>query len=128
MLYEIGYQCPDCGGYLWHTMQNLTSEGHCCSGCGSVYTLEELEEIWEGKPMSEIYYEVAGDHEIRAFEIFEDAAAYADEIGSKTIYEIGGSFDEYEKCWFCGEWFTTGELDEDDLCDSCAVAVRDHGG
>lgn len=43
MLYEINMCCPDCGSYLWHTMQNLSSDELCCDGCGSVYTVEEME-------------------------------------------------------------------------------------
>lgn len=78
--------------------------------------------------MIKTWYEIAGDHELTCFDDFEEAAAYADEIGSGTIYECGGSFDEYEKCWFCGEWFSVSQLNDVNLCDRCFVAVRDHGG
>lgn len=76
--------------------------------------------------MLKILYEVSGDHEIIGFETFDEATAYAEEHGEKTIYEIGGSWGEFEKCEFCGEWYTLEELNRG-ICWRCGLAIRSRG-
>lgn len=78
---------------------------------------------------SENYYEIAcPDGGVIAFEEFEDACKYADENGSTMICQIGGSFTDFEKCAFCGEWVDCCELNEDGDCWRCEIAIKDHSG
>lgn len=72
----------------------------------------------------EIFYQ-AGTAE---FETFDEATAYAEEKGLDVVQEMGGAYDEYRKCAFCGEWFPVHDLNESGYCELCAVAIRDHGG
>ena len=77
----------------------------------------------------EIYYEVQSDEkEVRAFHSLEEAINFADKHGSELICEIGGSWMEYGKCWFCGEWFGVSELNSENECSRCEDAIRDHFG
>lgn len=68
------------------------------------------------------------------FDTLEDAIERADALKATTIYEIGGSWDEYMKCWFCGEWFPVSELNfensttDEGLCNQCKIATIQHGG
>lgn len=63
-----------------------------------------------------------------AHDTLETAIDFADAHGIELICEIGGSFDEWQKCAFCGEWFLAYTLNEHGDCERCAVAIRDHGG
>jgi len=54
-----------------------------------------------------------------AFDTLEEAIKYADENGADEINEIGGSWDDFRKCWFCCEWVPVCELNKNDLCDHC---------
>lgn len=63
---------------------------------------------------------------LTAHDTFEEAVKYADAHGITTIHEYGGAWDEYEKCTFCGEWFTSQEINTDGLCPRCEIAIRDH--
>jgi hypothetical protein len=54
-----------------------------------------------------------------ACDTFEEATQTADENDADYICEIGGSWDEYKKCWFCGEWVSIDCLNKNDLCDHC---------
>jgi len=75
------------------------------------------------------YYEVScGNDGVRAFDDLDEATAYADASGYTLISEIGGSWTEYGKCWFCGEWFDVCELNNNDECSRCECAIRDHFG
>lgn len=65
---------------------------------------------------------------VTAHDTIDDAIAFADAHGIETITEYGGSFDEYKKCWFCGEWFSVSDLNDDGTCAPCARAIKDHGG
>jgi hypothetical protein len=78
---------------------------------------------------SEYYYEIeCADGGVIAFEELEDAIEYADETGATMISQIGGSFTDFEKCAFCGEWFDCCELNEYGDCPRCEQAIKDHGG
>ena len=71
------------------------------------------------------YYEVNCTEENRLpacdteFPDLETAIEYAETHGYDLICEIGGSWDEFKKCWFCEEWKSTSELNRDNLCDHC---------
>ena len=62
-----------------------------------------------------------------AHDTMEAAIEYADTHEVTYIYEIGGNWDEFEKCAFCGEWVASYELDKDGFCEMCLVALRSHG-
>lgn len=80
----------------------------------------------------EIYYETAHyeygcDYPIAtAHDTLEDAIAFAEANGIDTISEIGGAWDEFMKCEWCGEWFTIPELDKG-ICSQCEAAIRSRG-
>lgn len=63
-----------------------------------------------------------------AHDTLEDAIEYAEANNLNYIAEIGGSWDEWEKCDFCGEWYLSTELNEYGDCDRCIQAMNDHGG
>lgn len=78
---------------------------------------------------SDYYYEITAEHGcVIGFEELEDAIEYADKHGATMISQIGGSFTDYEKCAFCGEWFDCCELNEHGDCSRCEQAIKDHGG
>ena len=54
-----------------------------------------------------------------AHETLDDAIQYAESHECDLIAEIGGSWTEYKKCWFCGEWVDITTLNKNDLCDHC---------
>jgi hypothetical protein len=72
------------------------------------------------------YYEIAHEGTLNAFDTLEDAIEYAEENGITTIQEIGGCWSEFEKCWFCEEWFDVSELNTNNECSRCESAIRDH--
>lgn len=72
------------------------------------------------------YYEIAHEGTLNAFDTLEDAIEYAEENGITTIQEIGGCWSEFEKCWFCEEWFSASELNTNNECSRCESAIRDH--
>lgn len=63
-----------------------------------------------------------------AHDTLEDAIEYAEQNGIETITEVGGNWAEYEKCWFCGEWFDVNELNTNNECSRCESAIKDHFG
>lgn len=63
-----------------------------------------------------------------AHETLDDAITFADQHGITLISEMGECFDEWGKCWFCGEWFLIEELNDGDECSRCEQAIKDHGG
>ena len=81
----------------------------------------------------ETYFETAHIEEgdeyatLTVHDTLEEAIEWADTHGILTIYEIGGAWDEFEKCSFCGEWVTSYELDTDGFCERCLMALRSHG-
>ena len=83
------------------------------------------------KTYPSIYYETyATDGEkcsVFAFDTLEEAIEHAEQNGCKTISQIGGSYDEYEKCEFCGEWFDVDEMNIENYCERCQIAIKDHG-
>ena len=83
------------------------------------------------KTYPNIYYEVyATDGEkcsVCAFDTLEQATEYADQAGIETVQEIGGSYTEYGKCAFCGEWYDVEEMNIENYCERCQTAIKDHG-
>ena len=73
------------------------------------------------------YFEVYEGDTIHAFDTLEEAEAFADEIGVDFISEIGGAFDEYIKCEFCGEWELSTSFDTSDFCERCREAIWSRG-
>ena len=63
---------------------------------------------------------------LTAHDTIEDAIEFANAHEIKTIYEIGGAFSEFEKCEFCGEWYTLEELNRG-ICWRCGLAIRSRG-
>lgn len=61
-----------------------------------------------------------------AHETLEEAIEYAETHGIDTINEIGGAWDDWQKCGFCGEWFPSQDLDEDGWCEHC-IWYTTHG-
>ena len=80
------------------------------------------------------YYETAhretGDEfeTLTAHDTLEEAIKFAEAHEIPTIQEIGGSWDEYEKCWFCGDWFTSSEMNTENTCERCQMAIWSHEG
>lgn len=79
-----------------------------------------------------VYYQTAHIEEgdtyatLTAHDTLDDAIEFAEAHGCLTICEIGGSWDEFEKCAFCGDWFTATELNTENLCWCCQVAIHYH--
>jgi hypothetical protein len=77
-----------------------------------------------------IYYQTAHIEEgdtyatLTAHDTIEEAIAFAEAHGCTTICEIGGSWDEFEKCGFCGEWLPAQDLDEGGWCRDCNWYVK----
>lgn len=71
------------------------------------------------------------DDEIVALhETFDDALEYIEETSAavERIEEIGGSWDVFKRCDFCGEWTPTTELNDEHVCTYCEQAINSHGG
>lgn len=83
------------------------------------------------KTYPNIYYEVySSDGEkcsVFAFDTLEEAIEHAESSGCKTIQQSGRSYAEYEKCEFCGEWFDVDELNIENYCERCRIAIKEHG-
>ena len=75
-----------------------------------------------------VYYEVEHNAKTHEFATIEEAIEFADANECEVIAEIGGSWDEFKKCWFCGDWFTVGELISTGVCARCAQAIESHEG
>lgn len=73
------------------------------------------------------YYEIDDNGYLTAFDDIETAIEYADRNGCSVISEIGGNWTDFEKCWFCGEWFDVCELNKEELCKSCELALWSRG-
>lgn len=83
------------------------------------------------KTYPSIYYETFDtDGEkcsVCAFDTLEEAIGHAESSGCETIQQNGGSYTEYEKCVFCGEWFDVSEMNIENYCERCQIAIKDHG-
>lgn len=67
--------------------------------------------------------------ELRLFEDFDEATYYAENIGIDFIAELGGNFEEFGKCKYCGDWVPCAELDAyDDICERCAAYIASREG
>ena len=76
------------------------------------------------------YYETytnENDACFHAFDTLEEAIEFAEENGCTTIQEIGGNYTEFEKCEFCGEWFDVSEMNIENYCERCQIAIQGHG-
>lgn len=56
---------------------------------------------------------------IHAHDTIEEAISFAEENGIELIHEMGGAFDTFAKCGFCGEWLPIQDLNENGWCDHC---------
>ena len=83
------------------------------------------------KTYPNIYYETfASDGEkcsVFAFDTLDEAIEHAEASGCKTIQESGGSYTEYENCEFCGEWCDVSDMNIENYCERCQIAIQDHG-
>ena len=69
-----------------------------------------------------------GSCETTAFDTLEEAIEYADKNGCTFIAEIGGNWEEYNKCLFCEEWYPSTEINANGDCQRCVQAIKDHNG
>lgn len=77
----------------------------------------------------EIYYEVQDNKDgVRCFHTLEDATDYADAQGFSLVSEIGGSWTDYYKCEWCGEWLDNNDINVAGICYRCERAIEDHMG
>ena len=72
-------------------------------------------------------YVVYKEDEPFGFDDFDEAAVFANE-NSCTEIEDSEGYDTFYKCWFCDEWFTRHELNDNGECFYCEQAIRLHGG
>lgn len=65
---------------------------------------------------------------ITAHNTLEEAISFAESHNIDLISEIGGSYTDYEPCFFCGEWFPSEDLTEEIghtlLCDRCQKTIQ----
>ena len=47
--------------------------------------------------------------------------------GCDLIAEIGGSWTEFKKCWFCDKWVDITTMNKNDLCDHCESYLISRG-
>ena len=80
------------------------------------------------------YYELIAEHPDKnehlpqsitvVFEDFDEAVVYAEEHNIEYITEIGGSWDEVKKCWWCEEWTPSSDMNTNDLCYTCESYLK----
>ena len=73
------------------------------------------------------YYEIYREGETFGFETLEKAIAFAEASGDTLICEIGGSWTEYQKCWFCEEWVDATTTNSNSLCAKCEDYLKSRG-
>jgi hypothetical protein len=61
-----------------------------------------------------------------AHDSLDDAISFADAHGCTYILEIGGSWNDFEKCSFCGDWFSSCEVDAEVICYHCRKAIQEN--
>lgn len=66
--------------------------------------------------------------QITMHETLDDAIEFAEKMELPIIYKVGLDYAEFEKCWFCGEWYESTELNKDGVCRRCEIAIKDHNG
>lgn len=72
------------------------------------------------------HYELFTFGENTCFDTIEDAIEFADKNGLSIIQEVGGNWEQWERCSFCNDWFPSCDLNELKRCDRCHVAIKDH--
>lgn len=75
--------------------------------------------------MENTYY-IEYDGITKEFTEFDDAASYCDAHGIDEFYN--DDYGTFRKCWFCGEWFDESELNRNNECFACEMAIYQHGG
>lgn len=81
-----------------------------------------------GTPIEADGIDLKGSCEAIAFDTLEEAIEFADANGCELICEMGGSWDEYKKCEFCGEWDLAYTIDNNNgICDYCEMAIYSRG-
>ena len=75
----------------------------------------------------EIYKNIDDDSPITEAACIETAIDIADENGYNRICEIGGSWDEWERCDLCDEFFPLCELNDEHECENCEMQAHYHG-
>lgn len=73
------------------------------------------------------YYEIYARGVHYAAPDLESAIETAEAVGADCVSQIGGVWDEWEKCTDCGEWSPSVELNRVGMCAACATVERDHG-
>ena len=72
-----------------------------------------------------IYFEIYARGVHYAAPDLESAFETAEAVGADCVSQIGGAWDEWEKCAGCGEWFPSVDLDTRGNCERCAMVDRD---
>lgn len=73
------------------------------------------------------YWEIeTASGEVLEFATLEEAAEFAEANNCTTVYEIGGGWEELERCEWCNEWMTRHEL-KNGLCYQCRAAIWSRG-
>lgn len=80
---------------------------------------ETYEYTKSGDPLTPDGVDLKGACTTTAHETLEAAIEYAEAHECDLIAEIGGSWNELQKCWFCGEWVDSSALNKNGLCDHC---------
>lgn len=62
-----------------------------------------------------------------AHETIDKAIEFAAEHNCTMISQIGGYWNDFEKCDLCHEWFPVSDLDNG-LCPDCERAFEEHDG
>lgn len=76
----------------------------------------------------EHYFETYEENLTTAHDTLDEAIKYAEAHNIEIICEIGGSWGEYKKCEFCGEWDLLYEIDKNNgICDYCRMALWSRG-
>lgn len=79
------------------------------------------------KPYYEVIHNDGNEFPVaHSFTELDDAINFADDHGINYISEIGGYWNDLEKCEFCHEWFCSTDLNKDGLCDRCQYAIDTH--
>ena len=82
------------------------------------------------------YYEIDHGGEVYTFATLDEAIAYADDHiipnatdpDAVTICEIGGAWDDFRRCWWCGDWYPDYDLRGTGICEYCEMAIDSREG
>lgn len=80
------------------------------------------------------YYEVEGPdardglpNGVQSFDSLDEAIAFAEANDRDRISTCGGDWEDYGKCWFCGDWVPVSEIGTTDACWRCELELYSRG-